>query len=213
MRRPASARDFWDSHAATYDRMMDRMDRLMVGDSRATVCGRARGRTLEVAIGTGRNLTAYPPDVELTGVDLSPAMLAVARARVAATRRVAELLEGDAMRLPFGDEEFDTVVCTLGLCSVPDVDGALAEMWRVLQPDGRLLLLDHVRPMFAPLRWLLRLAEGATRVLQPHSGEHFLRRPFEHLSANGFAVEESRRFNGGAVEWVVARRTSGPAPA
>lgn len=203
---PASPREYWDGQAATYDRMMTRLERVLIADSRSRVCSRAVGRTLEVAIGTGRNLGLYPQDVELVGIDLSPGMLAVARKRAAESGVAVDLREADAMRLPFADGEFDSVVCTLGLCAVPDVDRVVAEMHRVLRVDGVLLLFDHVRPTFAPLRWVLAMAEAASRRLQPNSEEHFLRRPLEHLDAHGFVVEQSRRFKAGALEWVVARR-------
>lgn len=207
MRGPASAREYWDGQAAGYDKMMRGFERVFLADSRTRVCSQAVGRTLEVAVGTGRNLELYPRAVELTGIDLSSGMLAVARKRSADLGLAVDLREADAMRLPFDDDCFDSVVCTLGLCAVPDVDRVLAEMSRVLCADGVLLLLDHVRPAVAPLRGLLRLAEAATRRLQPNSGEHFLRRPLEHLAGHGFAVQESRRFKAGAVEWVVARRS------
>ena len=59
--------------------------------------------------------------------------------------RPVTLLEGDAQALPAGETEFDTVVITLGLCTIPDPDTALREARRVLKPDGRLVFLEHVR--------------------------------------------------------------------
>lgn len=211
MRGPATPRDYWESQAATYDRMMDRIERFIFGDGRAWVCSRATGRTLEVAIGTGRNLELFPPDLELSGIDLSPAMLAIARRRAESLGRSVDLREGDAESLPFPDDTFDSVVCTLGLCAVPDVDTAVAEMRRVLRPGGRLLLLDHVRPTSTPLRWLLRSVEAASRRLQPNSGERFLRRPADHLPQHGFRIDEGE-MRAGAIERLAAVRVDSPAP-
>src|SRR5699024_7692382 len=135
--------------------------------------------TLEVAVGTGRNLELYGDDVALTGIDLSPRMLAIARRRASGLEHVAELREADAEHLPFADAHFDTVVATLSLCSVPDVAASVAEMDRVLRPGGRLPLLDHVRPTVAPLRWALRGLERLTERTEPGSGERFLRSPLE----------------------------------
>src|SRR5687768_5177387 len=114
-RETERVRAFFDRSAASYDGWMRPFDRLMLGDGRARVCARAHGRTLELAVGTGRNLPFYPPDVELTGVDVSPAMLDVARQRAAALERAVELRVGDAQALDFPDAHFDTVVATLAL--------------------------------------------------------------------------------------------------
>ncbi|WP_084723332.1 class I SAM-dependent methyltransferase [Streptomonospora alba] len=197
-------RAHWDSQAPSYDRAMDRVERLFVGDGRSWVCGQARGRTLEVAIGTGRNLELYGEDVELTGIDLSPRMLDIARRRARGMEHVAALREADAEHLPFADAHFDTVVATLSLCSVPDVGASVAEMRRVLRPGGRLLLLDHVRPTVAPLRWALRGLEWITARTQPGSGERFLRRPLVQVREQGFTVEADERSKAGAVERVSA---------
>ncbi|GAA4888748.1 class I SAM-dependent methyltransferase [Streptomonospora salina] len=201
-----ATRTHWNGQAPSYDRAMDRVERLFVGDGRSWVCRRARGRTLEVAIGTGRNLGLYGDDVELTGIDLSPDMLDVARRRARGMENVAALREADAEHLPFPDAHFDAVVATLSLCSVPDVGTSVAEMRRVLRPGGRLLLLDHVRPTAAPLRWILHGLQWITDRTQPDSGEHYLRRPLEQVREQGFTVEAGERFKGGAVERVSARK-------
>jgi ubiquinone/menaquinone biosynthesis C-methylase UbiE len=71
------------------------------GDSRTWACGQATGNVLEVAVGTGLNLDAYPDDVTLTGIDLSDAMLDIARGRSKELGRPATLLQADAYELPF----------------------------------------------------------------------------------------------------------------
>jgi len=74
-------RRLYDDVADRYDRWMPLAEKLFLGGGHEWVASAARGRTLEVAIGTGRNLPYYPQDVELTGVDVSPAMLKIARRR------------------------------------------------------------------------------------------------------------------------------------
>src|SRR5215211_5086898 len=135
----------WEREAPTYDRRMGFFERVLFGDGREWVCSRASGEVLEVAVGTGRNFPFYPEGGRLTGIDLSPAMLKIARKRVDEVGVDADLREGDAQKRPFPEASFDTVVCTLSLCNIPDDRRALAEMKRVLRPGGRLLLLDHVR--------------------------------------------------------------------
>lgn len=202
-------RAFYDRAAPQYDRSIRVFERLLFGDGRAWVCSQARGDTLEIGVGTGRNLSFYPPAVRLTGLDLSPAMLAVARRRAAGLAATAPLVqgvtlvEGDAQALPFLDASFDTVVCTLALCTIPDDRHAVREARRVLRPSGRLLLLEHVRSPLRPVwpgQWLL---DGLFVRL---GGDHLLRDPLDYLQAEGFTVVQCERSKWGIVERAAARR-------
>ncbi len=194
---------YWDKQAARYDRAMNFWDRHLFGDSRPWACGRAIGEVLEVAVGTGRNLPFYREGTRLTGVDWSPGMLAIARQRAADLGRQADLRPGDAQALDFPDSSFDTVLCALGLCAIPDDWRAVAEMARVLRPGGRLLLVDHVAASASALRAVQWLYE---RVTIPLAGEHFRRRPLAYVRELGFEVEETERFRLGIVERVCARK-------
>jgi ubiquinone/menaquinone biosynthesis C-methylase UbiE len=196
-------RRYWDKHSVSYDRQMRFFDRRLFGDSRKWVCAQATGEVLEVAIGTGLNLPLYPVDIRLTGIEWSPAMLDIARHRAGELGLSVELREGDAQAMPFGDASFDTVVCTLSLCAIPDDRRAIAEMARVLRPGGRLLLLDHIAGSAGPVRAIQWLLE---RVTIPMGGEHFRRRPLHHVQAAGLEVEEQDRFKLGIVERVAARK-------
>jgi ubiquinone/menaquinone biosynthesis C-methylase UbiE len=193
----------WEREAPTYDRRMGFFERVLFGDGREWVGSGASGQVLEVAVGTGRNFPFYPEGVRLTGIDLSPAMLQIARKRADELGVDADLREGDAQQLSFPDASFDTVVCTLSLCNIPDDRRAIAEMKRVLRPGGRLLLLDHVRA--SSKAWL-----AVQRVLEPlswrFSRDHLLRRPLEHVLSEGFEVEQRERYKAGIVERLSARR-------
>ena len=194
---------YWDKQAGRYDRAMNFWDRHLFGDSRPWACGRAVGEVLEVAVGTGRNLPFYPDGTRLTGVDWSAAMLGIARRRAADLGRAADLRQGDAQALDFPDSSFDTVLCALGLCAIPDDRRAVTEMARVLRPGGRLLLVDHVAASAAALRGVQWLYE---RITIPLAGEHFRRRPLVYVRELGFDVEEAERFRLGVVERVSARK-------
>jgi ubiquinone/menaquinone biosynthesis C-methylase UbiE len=128
-------------------------------------------------------------------------MLAVARVRAARLGLDVDLHEGDAQRLGFADSSFDTVVCTLSLCAIPDDRAAIAEMWRVLRPGGRLVLLDHVGSNWWPVRAAQRLLEVFT---VRTAGEYQTRRPLPLVQAAGFVVEESQRLKAGTVERLAA---------
>jgi ubiquinone/menaquinone biosynthesis C-methylase UbiE len=157
MDRGASAdservRRFYDRAAPRYDRSIRLFERLLFGDGRRWVCSQAAGEVLELGVGTGRSLPYYAPDVRLTGIDLSPAMLAIARRRAGALGRPVDLQLGDAQALEFPAERFDAVVCTLALCTIPDERRAVAEARRVLRIGGQLLFLEHVRSPRASIR-------------------------------------------------------------
>jgi ubiquinone/menaquinone biosynthesis C-methylase UbiE len=203
-RRTARWQRYWDDHAGSYDPMMARWDRRLFAGSREWACSRAAGEVLEVAVGTGLNLPHYPADATLTGIDLSDGMLDIARRRAADLGRAVTLRQGDAQALPFDDASFDTAVCTLGLCAIPDAEAALGEMVRVLRPGGLLVLADHVAGSAWPVRagqWLLE------RVSIPLAGEHFRRRPYLSVVARGLDVTDHERFRLGLVERLAARTT------
>ena len=189
----------WDQAAPRYDQQIAFFEKIQFGGGREWLAERAVGQVLEVAIGTGRNLPHYPADVTITGVELSPAMLAIARQRAAG--RDVDLREADAEHLPFGDAAFDTVVCALALCTIPSPAAAIREMRRVLRPGGRLLLLDHIGstwPLVYAAQWLLE------RVTICAAGEHFTRRQLPLVKAAGFQIVEAERLKAGTVERIYA---------
>src|SRR5207245_9119292 len=111
-------RRIYDKTAPKYDRQIRFFERVLFEGGRQWACSRARGETLEIAVGTGRNLRFYPEGVRLTGVESRPAMLDIARARATALGRDVDLRLGDAQALGFPAASVDPVVCTLGLCSI-----------------------------------------------------------------------------------------------
>jgi ubiquinone/menaquinone biosynthesis C-methylase UbiE len=111
---------------------------------RRTVVAAARGRVLEIGVGSGLNFPLYGKQVDLVyGIDPSPRLLAIARRRAAASSVPVELLLGSATAIPLADNAVDTVVMTWTLCSIPDPLAALREMRRVLNPNGSLCFVEH----------------------------------------------------------------------
>ncbi len=198
----------YEKEAHKYDREMNFFDRLLFAGAREWVCAQAVGKVLEIGIGTGRNLPHYRNDVQLTGVELSQAMLALARARARELGREIDLRIGDAQALEFPEQSFDTVVCTLALCTIPNDHAAVAEVRRVLRPGGRFLLLEHVRSPLLPVRLGQRLLDPLAVRFQ---ADHLLREPLEHLRAERFEVERLERSKLGIVERVTARKPSAAA--
>jgi ubiquinone/menaquinone biosynthesis C-methylase UbiE len=195
-----------DREAPRYDRNISIFERTLFGDGRRWVCEQARGQVLELAIGTARNLPYYPADVTLTGIELSPEMLAIGEQRADQLGRQVDLRVGDAQALELSDESFDTVVCTLGLCTIPDPRRAVAEARRVLRPGGRVLLLEHVRSPVGAVRAIERLLEPLFVRL---AADHLTREPLDYLRDEGFEIERLERSKWGIVERVSARKPGG----
>jgi ubiquinone/menaquinone biosynthesis C-methylase UbiE len=127
---------------------------------RGRLVSSAQGRVLELGAGTGLNVRHYPPAVsELVLSEPEPEMAVRLRRRSAPSRQAIEVVQSGAEDLPFPAGSFDTVVCTLVLCTVPDPRKALLEARRVLAEGGKLLFLEHVRaPRDSSLvRWQDRL--------------------------------------------------------
>lgn len=196
-------RRFWDEQAGRYDRSMRFVERRILRDTRDWVCRQTEGHVLEVALGTGLNLPWYRPGSRVTGVELSSAMLGIARRRARDLPIDPDLIQGSAQQLPFADDSFDTVVCTLSLCSIPDDRRGVSEMVRVLKPGQKLILADHVASSAAPARLLQRMLDWWT---VPREGEHFRRRPIRWVRQAGLPIEQHERFLLGIIERLVATK-------
>ena len=132
--------------AALYDTFNKGSEAAGMREERHQLLAGTEGATIEVGAGTGLNLDHYPEAVtRLVLAEPDRHMRLRLRRRVDALDRTAEVIDASAERLPFPDATFDTAVVTLVLCSVPNQEMALAEIARVLKPNGRLLFIEHVR--------------------------------------------------------------------
>ena len=150
-RRPKNntetVRKRYDRNAFVYNLMEWPLERVRLGRWRTRLTHAVAGpRALEVGIGTGKNLSYYPFGVSITAIDFSRKMLAKAERKSERQARQVELLHMDVEHLNFADASFDTVFATFVFCSVPDPVQGLKELRRVCKPDGKLLLLEHMRP-------------------------------------------------------------------
>jgi ubiquinone/menaquinone biosynthesis C-methylase UbiE len=132
--------------ARFYDRAIAASEEAGLADRRRRLLAQARGRVVEIGAGTGLNLAHYPAGIEqLVLTEPEEPMLARLRERAAAHEPPATVVAAPAERLPLAAASVDTVVTTLTLCTVDDLEAALREAQRVLAPGGRLLFLEHVR--------------------------------------------------------------------
>lgn len=165
------------------------MGQALLAEARARVAGQARGRVLEIGIGSGRNLPFYGAAAdEIVGIDPSAELLAMARQAAAQSPRPVSLVERTAERLPFEDDSFDTVVVTWSLCSIPDPSAALTEARRVLKPGGELRFVEHgLAPAPAVRRWQHRLTPLWSRC---SGGCHLDRKMDDLIRAAGFEITD-----------------------
>jgi len=134
----------YDRNAWFFD-FMDAFFGKMMGDGKKKLVAKAAGKVLEVGVGTGASLAHYPEEVELVGIDISPKMLARAKAKSDRFRGPLTLQIGDIQALDFPDDSFDMVITSCVFCSVSDPIKGFQEINRVLRPDGVGLHLEHVR--------------------------------------------------------------------
>ena len=177
--------------------------------SRRALLAQASGRVLEIGAGTGLNLAHYLDEIdELVLVEPEPSMRERLTRRIRRAGSQAAVVDAPAEALPFADGSFDTVVCTLVLCTVSAPDRALGEIGRVLRPDGRLLFIEHVRADSPTLAYV------QDRLLEPWRrfacGCRCNRATVELMRACGFQVD-ARRSSWRAMPPIVRPLVSGRA--
>jgi ubiquinone/menaquinone biosynthesis C-methylase UbiE len=175
----------------------------LVAQRRREILAIAQGNILEIGFGTGLNLPCYPEAVrKLTTVDPNVGMNSLARRRVAQTGLEVDqrVLSGEC--LPFENGAFATVVSTFTLCSITNVEQAVAEVYRVLKPGGQFLFLEHglspepsVQKWQHRLNWLeMRLGDGCR--LDRDMRRIVASQPFSSVRIDNFYMEKSPKTHG-----------------
>jgi ubiquinone/menaquinone biosynthesis C-methylase UbiE len=155
---------------------------------RERVLSAAEGRVLEIGIGSGMNLPFYGGRVtQIVGLEPAPRLLEMTREAAKHHKIPVELISASAESISFPDHQFDTVVTTWTLCSIPAASAALNEMRRVLKPTGRLLFVEHGR---APEENVRRWQDRLTPLWKRIGGGCHLNRPIRELiESAGFRIE------------------------
>jgi ubiquinone/menaquinone biosynthesis C-methylase UbiE len=153
------------------------------------------GRVAEVGAGHGLNFPHYPPAVtEVIAIEPEPTFRAAAEEAAPNAPVPVRVRPGTADALPLEDGSMDAVVASLMLCSVPDQARALAEMKRVLRPDGELRFYEHVVAKKQPLRGFLQFLDGSRIWPKLAAGCHPARDTGAAIEAAGFTMERCERF-------------------
>ena len=161
------------------------------------------GKILEIGVGTGLNLPHYPPHVRtIVTVDPNPGMNRRLQRRIDQTGIEVDRRIISSESLPFESGTFDCIVSTITLCSIPQVQLALAELYRVLKQGGCLLFLEHgISPDATVARWQRRMnwiqrrcADGCTLTLDVP--KLLATQPFATLEIDNFYLEQTPRTHG-----------------
>jgi len=192
----------YDRVAWMYDFMESPMEFFSFSTFRRDLLSQARGKILEIGVGTGKNLPWYPPGVDLTGIDVSPRMLERARKKAEERGMHPRLEVMDVERMAFPDQTFDTTVSTFVFCSVLHPQRGLAEIRRVLKKGGTALFLEHVRSENTLAGAVMDLVNPVINALV---GPHINRRTVDFIEEAGFEILSVENRGGKIIKKIVAR--------
>ena len=193
----------YDRLAFFYDFLEAPLERYRFAHWRSRLTDRIVGdRALEVGVGTGKNLPYYPRNVKITAIDFSRRMLERARKRASVLGSMVQLQKMDVQQLAFPDNSFDTVFGTFVFCSVPDPVAGLKELKRVCKSNGRLLLLEHMRPGNVLLGLLFDVVNPMVVRMM---GANINRRTMENIKKAGWQILKEEQLSGDIVRWVEAK--------
>lgn len=183
-------------------RFYDWMDKMIPDAVRQRAISQATGKVLEVGVGTGKNLPYYQESCEVIGIDFSSGMLDKAREKSHLAKVPVTLVEMDAQHMTFQDDTFDTVVATCVFCSVPDPVQGLIEVRRVCKPNGKIVLLEHVRSENLLLGWLMDILNPVSLHIV---GSNINRRTVENVRAAGIDIQHVEDYTSKIIKLIVAR--------
>jgi ubiquinone/menaquinone biosynthesis C-methylase UbiE len=189
------------NEAKRYDQGLWLLEVFSLRKLRKQLLKQVHGNVLEIGMGTGANLPFYNGVNFVTGIDLRPQILAGAFTRENTPPFGVSC--ANAHHLPFSNGRFDNIVSTLVFCSIPDPLAALAEIKRVLKPNGRFYLLEHVRGQNSVSRRFTDWLQPAWFAMQ---GEcHLNRETAVTLQEAGFTIEESATHGFGILQMMIAK--------
>jgi len=177
----------WDSTASKYD-LLTRGTEIRYADYKRTFFAPMQGKVLFLAAGTGLDFKYFPPNQDVTAIDISPKMLEKAAPRAEQYEGTIDLKEMDVHDLSspgFLDDSFDQIFTVCTFCSVPNPVHGLEQLRRVLKLGGRLRMFEHTGSRWFPFNLLLNLMTPVSRLNGPE-----LNRPtVENVARAGFTIQ------------------------
>jgi len=164
----------------------------------------AKKKTLEVGVGTGKNLLYYKSEIDLTAIDFSSGMLGIAQHKYGKTKlKKLTFKEMDVQNLSFDNNTFDTIISTFVFCTVPDPISGLKELRRVLKPSGKAIFLEHMKSNSKFINIPLFFMDLFTRIIL---GTSMLRKTQENIESAGFTIESVNNKAFDIVRIIIARK-------
>ena len=190
----------YDRISKVYDIFEQPMEMMLLKKWRAQLTEELSGRVLEVGVGTGKNIAYYPNGSNITAIDFSEMMLVKAREKVEKLHKEVELIQMDAQDMCFPDNTFDCVFTTCVFCSVPDPVKGLKEIRRVCKPDGKIIMIEHVRSENKVIGLLMDIFNPVTLNLY---GANINRRTVNNVKTAGFTKVDVIDLAGDIVKKIV----------
>lgn len=202
--KTARARAMWDEKARTYDFVHRFMENKRTRKWFVKLWSSVKGpNVLEVGVGTGKSFPFYPRGPKITAIDFSSGMLAKAQKKVHDLAFPVMLKQMDIQKLEFADNSFDTVAASCVFCSVPDPVLGLREIRRVLKPEGRLVVLEHMRH---PNPVIGKVMDLLNPVAVKLSGPAINRRTLDNIHQAGLEIDMAENLAlGGVFKFIIAR--------
>lgn len=188
-----------------YDTFEHPIERVLFQKLRTKAISYAQKNTLEVGVGTGKNLPYYDPNIILKAIDFSSGMLKVAHRKQKNVKvKHLKLYKMDVQQLAFDSNSFDTVVSTFVFCTVPDPIAGLKEVYRVLKPSGTAIFLEHMKSHYGLVNIPLYVMNVfSTRIL----GTSMVRQTQKNIELVGFTIESVEKKTLDIVRLIIARKT------
>lgn len=183
--------------ARFYDILETPMEMMALREWRIDLMKGLEGNILEIGVGTGKNIEYYPDDISITAIDFSEGMLQKAREKAEKYNKNVTLIQMDAQDMKFPDNTFDTIFTTCVYCSVPDPVKGLKEMRRVCKPNGKIIMIEHVRSEM----WLLgAVMDILNPIVVTTYGANINRKTVENIYKSGFTDVNSNNLYGDIVK-------------
>lgn len=180
-------RNKYDKASKLYDIFEQPMELMGLKKWRVETLKETKGKTLEIGVGTGKNIPFYNDTMEYTAIDFSVKMLEKAQKKKNIYNKKVELIQMDVQEMSFPDNTFDCIITTCVFCSVPDPVKGLKEIMRVCKPNGKIIMLEHVRSENKILGEVMDLLNPFIVNLY---GANINRRTLDNIKTAGFTINE-----------------------
>jgi len=192
----------WDNAARLFDVLGGFGTERRWRPDKRRLFSKMHGNILFLAVGTGLDIACFPPGHDITGIDISPKMLAKAALRAAAYDGRMTLRQMDVHEMDFADDTFDQVFTSCTFCSVPDPVGGLKSLKRVLKPGATLNMFEHTGSAVFPFSLMMKVMNPVYRLFGPEID----RDTVANVAAAGFEIERVTNIYLDMVKTIEARK-------